>query len=74
MVSLLQVSGVEVRPIVAGNFLRNPVVKMMDHDSYGSLENADHIHDNGLFFGNHHYDITKEIREISNLVREFMRG
>ena len=74
LVSLLQVSGVEVRPIVAGNFLRNPVVKMMDHDSYGSLENADHIHDHGLFFGNHHYDIKKEIRGISNLVREFMRG
>ena len=72
LVSLLQGAGVEVRPIVAGNFVRNPVIELMAHESHGDLEVADHVHDNGLFFGNHHYDISKEIREISGLVRKYM--
>ena len=73
LVSLLQNAGVEVRPIVAGNFVRNPVIELMEHESYGDLEVADYIHQNGLFFGNHHYDISKEISEISEIVKLFMR-
>ena len=74
LASLLQEAGVEVRPIVAGNFVRNPVIELMEHESHGGLVVADHVHDNGLFFGNHHYDISKEIRAISELVREYMEG
>ena len=72
LVSKMQEVGVEVRPIVAGNFVRNPVIELMEHDTHGSLEVADHIHNYGLFFGNHHYDISKEIEEISELVRKYM--
>ena len=73
LISLLQNAGVEVRPIVAGNFVRNPVIELMEHESCGDLKVADHVHHNGLFFGNHHYDISKELRGISEIVREFMR-
>ena len=51
-------AGFESRPIVCGNFARNPVIEHMDVEIAGSLENAEHIDRNGLFVGNHHYDIA----------------
>tara|TARA_B100000003_G_scaffold167587_1_gene154191 strand:- start:77 stop:1249 length:1173 start_codon:yes stop_codon:yes gene_type:complete len=72
LISLMKEAGIEVRPIVAGNFVRNPVIKLMDHTTCCDLLVADHVHDNGLFFGNHHYDISKEIAEISDIVRDYM--
>lgn len=53
IVKQLDRNGVEVRPIVAGNFTRNRVIKYMDYTIYGTLDNADFIHDNGFFVGNH---------------------
>ena len=74
LVSRLNDSGVEVRPIVAGNFVRNPVIDIMEHETHGDMSEADFIHDNGLFFGNHHYDITEQIEAISNIVSDFAGG
>ena len=47
----------ETRPIVAGNFAKNEVVKYFDSEVHGALKNADYIDQNGLFVGNHHYPI-----------------
>lgn len=51
--------GFECRPIVAGNFAKNEVVKYFDFEIHGSLKNAEHIDRNGLFIGNHHYPIPE---------------
>lgn len=45
-------SGIEVRPIVAGNIIRNKVVNYFDYEIFNMLNNADYIHQNGLFIGN----------------------
>ena len=52
--------GIECRPVVAGNFARNEVVKYMDHAIHGDLANADHVDRQGLFIGNHHYRLSRE--------------
>jgi CDP-6-deoxy-D-xylo-4-hexulose-3-dehydrase len=49
--------GFECRPVVAGNFAKNEVVKYFDSEVHGTLKNAEHIDQNGLFVGNHHYPI-----------------
>lgn len=49
--------GFECRPIVAGNFAKNEVVKYFNSEVHGNLKNAEHIDQNGLFVGNHHYPI-----------------
>lgn len=59
--------GFECRPIVAGNFAKNEVVKYFDAEVFGALKNADHIDRNGLFVGNHHYAITDAIRALAAL-------
>lgn len=51
--------GFECRPIVAGNFAKNEVVKYFDSVVHGTLKNAEHIDQNGLFVGNHHFPISE---------------
>jgi len=53
VVNFLKEKEIEVRPIVAGNFLRNPVIKYLDYEISGDVKNSDYIHDNGFFVGNH---------------------
>lgn len=67
LVKKLSDLGFECRPIVAGNFAKNEVVKYFDSQVYGSLTNAEHIDKNGLFIGNHHYSITDAIATLSTL-------
>lgn len=59
--------GFECRPIVAGNFAKNEVVKYFDSEVHGSLTSADHIDRNGLFVGNHHYPIPEMFDALSTL-------
>lgn len=59
--------GFECRPIVAGNFAKNEVVKYFDSEISGTLNNAEHIDKNGVFVGNHHYPIPEAIAELAKL-------
>ena len=59
--------GFECRPIVAGNFAKNEVVKYFDFEVHGVLRNADYIDQNGLFVGNHHYPIPKAFEALAKL-------
>lgn len=45
---------VDTRPIVSGNFLRQPVMRHYRHEVFGSTKNADYVHDNGIMVGNSH--------------------
>ena len=59
--------GFECRPIVAGNFAKNEVVKYFDAEVAGPLRNADYVDKNGLFVGNHHFPITEAIDRLAEL-------
>lgn len=59
--------GFECRPIVAGNFTKNPVMKHIPHEVHGSLPNAKYIDSRGLFVGNHHYPIPDAIAALAQL-------
>jgi CDP-6-deoxy-D-xylo-4-hexulose-3-dehydrase len=63
----LNALGFEVRPIVAGNFAKNEVVKYFNSEVSGDLTNAEHIDGNGLFVGNHHYSIQDAIKSLKNI-------
>ena len=64
-------SGIESRPIVAGNFTRNPAIKYLDYSIHGKLLVADWIHDRGFFVGNHHFDIQRELILLDRKIRDF---
>lgn len=71
LVKLLASNGIESRPIVAGNFTRNPVIKHLNHVRLGDLPNADLVHDSGLFIGNHHFNLQTEIDLLANTMKAF---
>lgn len=73
LITLLDDAGIESRPIVTGNFTRNPVIKHLDCAPIPNLPAADDIHDNGLFVGNHHFDLTKEIDLLAKVLQDFSR-
>lgn len=63
-------NGVDVRPIVAGNFAKNEVLKWMDHSISGSLNNAEEIDRSGLFVGNHQYLLGDEFQALENALSD----
>lgn len=67
LVAKLNELGFECRPIVAGNFAKNEVVKYFDSEVHGTLKNAEHIDQNGLFVGNHHYPIPEAFAALAGL-------
>ena len=67
LVAKLNELGFECRPIVAGNFAKNEVVKYFDSEVHGTLNNAAHIDQNGLFVGNHHYPIPEAFAALATL-------
>lgn len=54
-------AGIECRPIVAGNFAKNEVMKYFNYEIHGELTNAELIDRNGLFVGNHQFDVSQQI-------------
>jgi CDP-6-deoxy-D-xylo-4-hexulose-3-dehydrase len=67
LLSKLNTLGFEVRPIVAGNFAKNEVVKYFNWEVSGELTSAEHIDSNGLFVGNHHYSIFEAITQLKGV-------
>ncbi|MBA6224527.1 DegT/DnrJ/EryC1/StrS family aminotransferase [Colwellia sp. MB02u-18] len=69
LVKLLTKNGIECRPIVTGNFLKNTeVLEYFDYEVSGTLEAAEYLDKHGLFVGNHQNDIEKEIIALSKLL------
>ncbi|HEY8035025.1 MAG TPA: DegT/DnrJ/EryC1/StrS family aminotransferase [Methylobacter sp.] len=67
LVAKLNELGFECRPIVTGNFAKNEVVKYFDSEEHGTLKNAEHIDQSGLFVGNHHYPIPEAFAALAKL-------
>ncbi|MNN81583.1 hypothetical protein D3C81_1984230 [compost metagenome] len=59
-----------MRPIVAGNFAKNEVLKWFDYSIYGSLANAEEIDVAGCFIGNHHYPLDSELKLLEQALAE----
>jgi len=63
-------NGIECRPIVAGNFMKNPVIDYLTYIDNKDYEVANLIHDNGLFIGNDVRDLKGNIDEVYNILKE----
>jgi CDP-4-dehydro-6-deoxyglucose reductase, E1 len=72
LVEILSKAGIESRPIVAGNFTRNPVISFLEHTIYGDLSAANELHDDGLFVGNHHFELSEEFKLLKATLKAFV--
>ena len=62
VIDKLTSANIECRPIVAGDFTQNEVMKYFDYEIHSKLVNAKHLHENGLFVGNQQILIYDEIK------------
>ncbi|HUF03044.1 MAG TPA: DegT/DnrJ/EryC1/StrS family aminotransferase [Aridibacter sp.] len=67
----LEGTGIEMRPIVSGNFAKNSVVNHLEHRVVGTLKNSEWLDGNGFFVGNHHFDIRERIDRLREVLFEF---
>ncbi len=70
IVKILDKHNIESRPIVAGNFAKNEVVKYFNHEIFGELKNAQWIDKHGLFVGNNQVDIRSQIDLLAKALGE----
>lgn len=71
LLKVLEENKVDTRPIVAGNFTINPVMEHLKFSTLPNLPNANLIHDEGFFIGNHHFDVSDELDELYLLLLKF---
>lgn len=69
----LKTAGVECRPIVTGNFVRQPVLKFLDYEVSGHLDVADKLHDCGMYIGNHPLSLEDEITKTASLIKNSLK-
>jgi len=71
MVKLLTDAGIECRPIVAGSFVKNPVMNHMECEVFGGLPHAEYVDRNGLFVGNTGVSLVNEIYHLISTLKNF---
>lgn len=71
LIRLLEKYGIEYRPIVTGNFLKNKsLLNFFDYEVSGHIDGAEIIENRGLFLGNHHYDLSEQIDLLSTVLKK----
>jgi CDP-6-deoxy-D-xylo-4-hexulose-3-dehydrase len=60
----LKQAGFEIRPIVTGNFAKQPVCRYFNFSKFGKLKNADYISKNSFAIGNSHLNLKKTINKL----------
>lgn len=68
-IKVFDTNKIDCRPVVAGNFCRQPVIQMLD-SKFDKLDNADIVHERGLFVGNHHFALEEEILLLDRALQE----
>jgi dTDP-4-amino-4,6-dideoxygalactose transaminase len=69
LVNKLMDNGIECRPIVTGNFLKNTsVLEYFDYEVSGTLDASEYLDEHGLFVGNHQNDIKDNIKALRDLL------
>lgn len=74
LVNFLNKNGIETRPIVSGNILKNEMIKYFKVTKYNETDfkNAEFIDQNGFFVGNSHKNLEKEINYLKKLIDKFI--
>ncbi len=68
IIQKLERSGVQCRPIVAGNFAKNEVLKYFNYEIHGELNNSNSLDQNGFFVGNHQVDLSNKLKSLRELL------
>ena len=68
IIKKLKKNKIEIRPTMTGNFLKNPVIKYLNHDVYGKLTNSNNVEKNGFFVGNYPKNLSRELKLVYKII------
>lgn len=74
VLAALDAAGIDVRPIVSGNFANSEATRWLDFSVGGNLENADYIDERGFMVGNHHYALDDEIELLAATLEKLSKS
>jgi CDP-6-deoxy-D-xylo-4-hexulose-3-dehydrase len=70
LIEKLKSNGIEYRPVVGGNLLRQPYLKGYKVETQKKFLNADILHENGIYIGNNQFVNQKDIKKLQNILLE----
>ncbi|MCL4118897.1 UNVERIFIED_CONTAM: hypothetical protein GTU68_004824 [Idotea baltica] len=70
LVDAFKAAEIECRPIVTGNFLKNPVIDKLPHSVGSTITAAEDVDVDGLFVGNHHHPIPEQLARLREVVQD----
>jgi len=68
LISLFEKNGIEYRPIVGGNLLKQPYLNDYSIELPGNTINADILHENGIYIGNNQFVSDKDLNFLRNIL------
>lgn len=71
LVDELTTNGIECRPIIAGNFTKQPVMKFLDADVPFELRESNSIHEDGFYVGNHPHELSLQLLKMKKIIENF---
>ena len=73
IIKALDEAGIQNRPLASRNFLKQPVMRDLDHVVSGDMSAADDIHDNGFFVGNGSKGLIEELDKLYETIVAFTK-
>ena len=73
IIKALDEAGIQNRPLASRNFLKQPVMRDLDHVTSGDMPAADDIHDNGFFVGNGSKSLIEELDKLYETIVAFTK-
>lgn len=68
LICLFEENGIEYRPIVGGNLLRQPYLKGYHIECPGDIVNVDILHENGVYIGNNQFVTNEDLTFLKNIL------
>jgi CDP-4-dehydro-6-deoxyglucose reductase, E1 len=73
LVKHLEAAGIETRPVICGNLVRQPAVAHVDYRVNGDLAGADRVMDCGLYWGSHPEMTDDDVEYIAKTVKAYFQ-
>jgi len=67
-------NGIETRPILTGNFLKNSACNFMNYEISGILENTENVDRRGFYVGNSHVNIENQLFKLAEILNKFNKN
>ena len=74
IINELYKNGIETRPILTGNFLKNSACNFMNYEISGILENTENVDRRGFYVGNSHVNIENQLFKLAEILNKFNKN